>query len=441
MSAAPAQYLLTPERQACLDGWLEPLVDASGAPPGLPELPPSPERQMFLRLEAEAPQLPLPLPTRHPLKDGKPCPSCVTGWGTHQCPDHPDEGRVTPRLCGRQACESSRDANDRERARDVWDGTGDVPVGMRHLLREGVALGVFVFPLPYELRRLCQGELVGLVRAQAWEMSVEVMERHGGGPGLRLWGREYLHPVGEPALPRAGEPEPDAAELDGTDYKPHSNVLVPLVGLTAAGTLWRGRPMLPPSWMGKRGWVMARWRERLVSVFGQWWPEGEEPPEVVWWYEPREGAEEQGHALRYFARVFPAWAGRKSVSVRPRARGLSNGRKRAERARLVGLLDARCGPVVAEFSTCPHSTPERPCPEPVVFGASTEGRVRELVRRLPGIVVAGRAALALPVRASSSILNNGESCGRSGGPWPTAPPVHVETGPPVWSLPVPTGFP
>lgn len=438
MSPAPAQYLLTHERQLCMDGRLEPLVDTSAAP--TPPPPPSRDRSKFLRLEAKSPQLPLPLPTKHQLRDGgggkaKPAHECVRGWTSTQCPPHPELERMVPLLCCVQPCESSRVANSRKRARDVWDGTSKskAPVGMRHLLRDGVALGVFVWTLPSELRRLCQGKLLLRYREQAWLMTLEVLERHGGGPGLQVWAREYLHPVGEPGIPRPGEPEPEAAPVDGTDYKPHSNVLVPLCGLTARGTLWRGKPRIPFAWMGTDGWVMARWRERLVSVFGQWWQDGAEVPDAVWFYEPRELVEEQRHALRYFARVFPAWAKHSAASVRPSPRGLSNGRKAEDLAVLLDALDRKCGPERSIFATCKHSTPDAPCPPPVRLGSATEDGLRAaLLRCFP--------VLATVAGVSTSILNNGESCGRACGPWPTAPPAFVETGPPVTSLPVLNGL-
>lgn len=363
------QYLLSPERQLTLCGAEEPLVGMVSV-----EAPsPAPDTRTG-SLFAVRP-LPLPLPTRHAPVDGRVARECNDGRGFHAstCPNHPEKPKVHPHVCGVQNCLSSREANTKERARDAWNGTADKGerVGLRHL---SVPWGIFVFTLPSELRGLCVGKKVPKFRRAAQDMAVEVMRRNGAGPDAEFYGRSWLHPVGDAEIPAAGECE--TAEEDGITYKPHENVLMPLAFLRG-GRVHRLRTHLPKSWLGEDGWVQEAWREKLVGVFGQWWPTGTPPPVTNWFYEYRETVEQKKHALRYFARVFPGWGGHKKVSCRPRAWGLAHWKKKAALLELVQHLEED-----REYATCPKSTFSDPCPPALSVSADTEERVVQVLQAL-----------------------------------------------------------
>lgn len=363
------QYLLSPERQLTLSGAEEPLrrVVSVEAPS------PAPDTRTGSLFAARP--LPLPLPTRHAPVDGRVASECNEGRGFHAstCPNHPEEKpKVHPHVCGVQNCLSSREANTKERARDAWNGTADkgARIGLRHL---SVPWGIFVWTLPSELRGLCVGKRLQKFRRAAQEMTEEVLRRNGAGDA-EFYGRSWLHPVGDAEIPATGERE--AAEEDGTTYKPHENVLVPLVFLRG-GRVHRLRSHLPKSWFGEDGWVQEAWREKLVGVFGQWWNSSEPPPVINWFYEYRQTVEQKKHALRYFARVFPGWSRHEDVSCRPRAWGLAHWKKKAQLLELVEQLHAE-----DEYATCPHSTREAPCPPALSVSADTEERVVEVLERL-----------------------------------------------------------
>jgi len=369
------QYLLAPERQLTLSGGAEPLL----APLEALEAPW--ERDCATGDLWGVAQLPLPLPSIHHLENGRVAKACNEGRGFHAstCPEHPEaKPTVHPHVCGVQNCESSREANSKERARDSWNGTADKGerIGLRHL---SVPWGVFVWTLPEQLRALCVGGRLKKFRHAAQQMTLEVLQRHGAGEA-EFYGRSWLHPVGEAELPAATGPEDQVPQKhvqeDGTTYKPHENVLVPLVHYRG-GSAHRLRPHLPKSWLGEDGWVQEAWREKLVEVFGQWWSPSEPAPVTNWFYEYRETVEEKKHALRYFARVFPGWSGHKDVSARPRAWGLAHWKKKEQLLELVGELVTE-----DEFASCPHSSREKPCPPPLTVGASTEERVLHVIAAL-----------------------------------------------------------
>lgn len=365
----PAQYLLGPTRQLTLSGGEEPLLAPPAEVPGTPNGVPPAQGRLFGEL-----QLPLPLPAVHKPEGGRVAKECNEGRGFHAstCPNHPEEKpKVHPHVCGVQNCLSSREANTKERARDAWNGTADEGerVGLRHF---SVPWGIFVWTLPAELRGLCVGPRLRKFRRAAQEMTEEVLRRHGAGEA-DFFGRSWLHPVGDAELPAPGQQE---AEEDGTIYKPHENVLVPLV-FERGGRAHRLRPHLPKSWLGEDGWVQEAWREKLVEVFGQWWSSSEPPPVTNWFYEYRDTVEQKKHALRYFARVFPGWSRHKDVSCRPRSWGVAHWKKKAQLLELVQQLRTE-----DEYATCPHSTHQAPCPPALSVSADTEERVVAVLERL-----------------------------------------------------------
>lgn len=401
--------LLEAARQLTLEGRAEPLLSAPAGETGFQGKGEAVDQVDAFRPELE--QLPLPLPTLHAKRtDGSLSPECIEGRGyaASFCPDHPGEQlSVGPRVCGCQACESSREANTKERARDAWNGTADDPEerrAFRHLA--GIPWAVFVWTLPAELRALCTGNRLRAFRKAAGEMSLEVLQRHGAGDA-QFYGRSWLHPVGDAKLPgEVGEGESESE--DGTAYAPHENVIVPLVGYRD-GRGHRLKPLLPKSWLGAEGWVAERWRERLVRVFGRWWSEGPAPT-CNWFFEYRDTPEKQKHALRYFARVFPAWAHHPKVPLRPRAFGLAHWKHREELETVASALE----PAPA-YGACPHGTPAAPCPAPVCVGGSTEEEVRATAAQ-----VVARSRGAAPYLESWRIM--GWAYAPEGpappGPWP-----------------------
>lgn len=398
----PAQYQLAPERQLTLSGGAEPLLS-----PLVVELEEAPPRNKAQGNLFGGQQLPLPLASIHQLENGRVARACNEGRGYHAstCPEHPEQKpTVHPHVCGVQNCESSREANSKERARDAWNGTADKGerIGLRHL---SVAWGVFVWTCPAEVRPLCVGKRLKRYRKEAQEMTQEVLQRHGAGGEAEFYGRSWFHPVGDAEVPEPGQ----RAEEDGTTYKPHENVLVPLVHYRG-GSAHRLRPHLPKSWLGEDGWVQERWRERLVSVFGQWWSTSEPTPVTNWFYEYRDTVEEKKHALRYFSRVFPGWGGHKEVSCRPRAWGLAHWKKKEQLQELVDELVTE-----DEFSSCPHSSRGKPCPPPLTVGANTEERVLQVLALL---VAEHRTSYAQERRTIGGLEVL---------PWAIGPPI---TGPP-----------
>lgn len=338
---------------------------------------------------------PLPRSPLHPLVEGKPHPECIRSWFSAVCPHHPGEQKpIRPQLCARQGCETSTPANTLERARDSWDGTAEKNRrGLRHF--GGAEWGIFVFTCPDELRPFCVGDKLREFRAAAGDMALEVLRKHAGDDRARFFMRSWLHPE--------GDKQPGV-------YKPHENVIVPLVAWhpvrwravrrdgrgkeriylrernALAFVAGRARPeewwvekvkgyggrvrfMLPKAWLGKDGWICEAWRARLVEIFGQWWSDDEAPPATLPFYEYRDTPEKKMHALKYFARTFPGWAGHDDVPARPRAFDGAHWKHRLIVISRMGLTSA---PLPA-FDDCAEcvAAGEEPPPRVTGFGATS----------------------------------------------------------------------
>jgi len=357
-----AQFLLDVQQQLAL--WptvpvLEPLALAADTANGC-------QSAGVLAAVADAGQLPLPLPGLplpledfHVPHDGKA--PCLRGWRYSTCPHHPEELKPKAETCTLQRCSSSAETNGLERARDLWDGTADDPsarVGLRHF--GAVPLGVFVWTLPEQLRAQVKGSKLRDVQREADLMTAEVLGQQVMDEDARWYLHSFVHPVGEPRLPPA-DPRAEVEELQLQEgpYHPHVNVLVPLAGLSSSGRRVRPRHLLPREWLGEGGWVQARWRERLESLFGRWWCssigealEARPPPVLNWQYGFRVTPEEKMHAAKYFARVFPRWARRPDVPLRPRASALKHHRGHAELQQLLVQLAVQPLPRFASCARC-----------------------------------------------------------------------------------------
>lgn len=345
MRASSGQFLLLESaRQLTIDGKAEPILapDGVGSDKGA-ELLTSSVQADFLKPEPEQGVLPLPMPTIHAMVDGKPHPECMKNKAgqsrgfiaTAECAQRPGDVIVGPLLCKCMNCESSRESNARTRAKRVREGTARKGLSIGLDSFDGVPLSVSVWTAPAELRARCVGSELSLFRQAANETAREVFEQLGA-LDAPMFQRSFFHPVGEPALPEEldSQGEPNA---DGTEYKPHENVLIPMAVLRY-GKARRVNAFIPKDWLGADGWIGARWRERLVGIFGQWWPEGEQAPTMNLFFEYRESPEEKAHAVKYFARPFPGWHGHDEVKMRPKALGLAHYKHKAELTELVALL-------------------------------------------------------------------------------------------------------
>lgn len=341
-SAAGQFLLLESARQLTIDGRAEPIVC-----PGLEVFEPvelQTTQSDFLKPVPEQGVLPLPMPTIHALVDGKPNPECMKNKAgeprgfiaTAECAHRPGDVVVGPCLCKVMNCESSREPNARTRAKRAREGTARKGLSIGLDSFADVPMGVLVTTTPAELRARCVGRSLSLFRNAANQLARELVDRMGG-KGAPFFQRSFFHPVGEPALPTELGSQGETINLDGTEYKPHENVLFPLAVLRY-GKVRRLNPFVPPELLGDGNWLCVRWRELLVECFGQWWPEGEPAPNVNVHYAYRQTPEEKAFSVRYFARPFPGWHGHDEVKMRPKALGLAHWKHKAELTELVTQL-------------------------------------------------------------------------------------------------------
>ena len=127
-----------------------------------------------------------------------------------------------------------------------------------------------------------------------------------------------------------------------------------------------------------------------MEIFGQWWTG--EAPAVNWFFEYRGKAEQKQHMLKYFPRVFPAWAQHPEVPLRPRAIGLAHWKKRA----LLREMLAQVGAVpLPEWGACLSCIQSGHIPPAKVsgHGETPERAAEELWRQLyrRGLAASGPA--------------------------------------------------
>jgi hypothetical protein len=163
----------------------------------------------------------------------------------------------------------------------------------------GAPLAVFVITTPDQLRpfigpaqcRALSAMWRSVVRSWAFQVW-----------GIEVGGRDEWHPTGE-------NEEPDEFGItDGTDWKPHWNALVPLMGIepaqTGPGRVVRVRGLVPaPALHLLRCMVQVVLEEVAVN-------RGARQPEALKanaFYEFRATRENTAHAISYFLRHFPAW--------------------------------------------------------------------------------------------------------------------------------------
>jgi len=385
-SAAGQFLLLESARQLTIDGRAEPIVC-----PGLEVFEPvelQTTQSDFLKPVPEQGVLPLPMPTIHALVDGKPNPECMKNKAgeprgfiaTAECAHRPGDVVVGPCLCKVMNCESSREPNARTRAKRAREGTARKGLSIGLDAFDGVPLSVSVWTVPAVLRARCVGGLLSRFREQANAMAREVFEQLGA-LDATMFQRSFFHPVGEPALPPLDEGE--TGNIDGTEYKPHENVLIPMAVLRY-GRARRVNAFIPKEWLGAEGWIAARWRERLVDTFGQWWPESEPAPTMNLFFEYRDTPEQKAHAVKYFARPFPGWHGgglKGVVNMRPKALGLAHWKHKAELTELVTQLTPG-GLEAVQRPSCRHCLKSH---RALSVRGQTEERVLQSMQRLMAV--------------------------------------------------------
>lgn len=377
-------------------------------------LPPPLSPQQRGLFDAEE-QIPLPFPSFHAPEGQRVSPECLRGFHGASCAHHrPDDLRkgVKAETCGRQRCDSSWRTNAVERARDSHNGTTDrdgrAAVDERLALRHfgSVPWAVAVWTLPEELRSLCWGDRLRAFRKAAGEMTVEVARALVSDAHSEWYLQSWLHPCGEPRPPPLTSDEAEDLPVeDELHFAPHENVVLPLACLDGAGRSRRARKLLPREWLGGHGWISDRWRERLVEIFGHWWPAEVRAPAVVFHWQFREDARGKAFALKYFGRPFPRWSHHPLVPARPRSLGLKHAKRRERLRSLVEQLQERPLPEWGSCVPCVESGKQAE----MVFaaGETADECQRELERRLDAHSCEGcGAAAAGPYLEHRRIMNS-----------------------------------
>lgn len=230
---------------------------------------------------------------------------CESGtWLRWRC----GAGHERVQFCGCKGlnCSVCKEEVTRQRGNRGWERVG----------RLAGSFGWHVLTVPQKLRRA-----VGDVGARAFaRASWRAVEAWHASMGFDVGGMTYIHPVGSMVTPckcgtttaatimqsrlEGGLPPThcqcgaELEYLDGKDFHPHSNVVVPLVGHNR-----EGRTVIIPRWMSEDDLALLRdcWKRELTTLTGMDCP----TPVVNYGYAGT--VERARHAFRYFARSFPGW--------------------------------------------------------------------------------------------------------------------------------------
>ncbi len=187
------------------------------------------------------------------------------------------ERRIRWYGCGQTSCAQPgcRDTIKGKRGKRVFERLGAL---------EDAPWAVIVLTTPPPVRGaiLDRGARKGLEQA-ARKLAVRFVRIHAfHGVPVALGGVSLFHPCGE----------------DESEWAPHFNVIIPLLGLLDDGDTRKGRYQLPESALD---WLRAEWEGVLRDRFGY------DGASNVF-YEYRLTDERKAHAARYFGRGFPGWA-------------------------------------------------------------------------------------------------------------------------------------
>jgi hypothetical protein len=391
------QYRLDPARQLTLDGKAEPLLAVELDQAEQVAQPVSPAQLALF--EHPQPEFPFHAPV-----DGRPPKECLRGFrekGNAHAHDLGDARRMVPECCALQRCESSREGNDAERSRDLFNGTKRKAgkgerIGLRHILG-AAALCVLVVTLPQSLRALGKNPKAAL---KAWERAVvreltALLAARIGWADAEFYIRAYMHPCGE----------------DGTTWHPHLNLLIPAwAWISSEGRAKRFKPFVDVAMVRE---AMAR---AQAKVFGDG-----SGVNCFWKYEQDEPGKK--HQAGYVPRTFPQWA---HLKLRPASYGMAHPKKRAELVealdglKMLPLPEWASVPLLEGFESAPISGQ----------GATAEAAREDYSRQLAmhrAFCRCGGSASSYPEhrRTMTPVVAGRATVGRVAGP---APP---ETGPPI----------
>ncbi len=269
------------------------------------------------------------------------CKPCARGW-------------AAARGCGRVGCPYCAVPAALGRSRRLYRSMGGVP------------LGVFVVTLPSGWNEHLSAPLAREIERRVWG----VIEDHYGALGVRVGARQYWHPCGDRCASCGKVPKEHGArfslgeigqcELCGAAAHPHAhlNFLVPLAGAVQGRAGWTGEVTRLRYQLTRE--QLAAFSAALASTLGEL-AKGLGLPDYTpqFFYEFRVEQEKRRHALRYFARPFPAWSAALKAIGTGRRWGLAAARASEEadawRSRVKGrkgeakALECPCcaGPVAA----------------------------------------------------------------------------------------------
>ena len=339
------QYLLCPERQLGVFGGVEPILEPVSVPEQNVETPNVSRYQE--ELFANCKQIELPL---RPNVIHKGHEECFKGYFSAICPNHQGEYKIKALTCGNIQCDASVDAVTNRRSKRQWDGRADKEkFGLRDFGE--IPFGYFVVTFPKEYQHLLASkEGIRKFNKISIDLASWVIQNNGVKKGSKLYLIQQPH--------ACGDESPD-------EFFYHSNVIVPLIGITSEGKISYSRHYLSKSLLDKsREWLKDRFKKAFNVEFLP-----------VFHYSVAIDEAKKRHLVKYVFRNL-LWNKVDEFRIRGSHGGLCNNKNREL---LKQVLD-RIGNSLPKWNVCRFSTSQNPCPEKMFFTAKTALQLSALIK-------------------------------------------------------------
>lgn len=339
------QYLLSPVRQVGLFGTVEPILEPVSVQETNVETPNVSRNQEELFAECKQIELPLRPKVIHQFQD-----ECLKGYFATICPNHQGEYKIKALTCGNIQCDASVDAVTNRRAKRQWDGRADKEkFGLKDFGSIPFAYNVLTFPKEFQY---LLGNKDGIKKFNkiSLDFASWLLQSNGIKKGSKLYLIQQPHACGDE------NPE---------EFFYHSNVIVPLIGITQDGKISYARHYISKSLIVKaKEWLKERFKKDFGLDF-----------EPVFHYSVAIDEAKKRHLVKYVFRNL-LWNKVEDFRIKGSHAGLCNSKNREL---LKQVLD-HIGESLDKWNVCRFSTIESPCPEKMFFTAKTALALSALIK-------------------------------------------------------------
>lgn len=345
-AASPVrQYLLCHERQLGVFGGGEPIFEEISSTIDAVENSSNSSNQKDLFQTSVQLELPVRPDVIHKSHE-----ECLKGYFAAICPNHQGEYKIKALNCGNVQCNASIDAVTNRRSKRQWDGRADKEkFGLKDFGE--IPFGYFVVTFPKEHQHLLSSkEGIKKFNKISVDLASWVVQNNGVKKGSKLYLIQQPHACGDE------NPE---------EFFYHSNVIVPLIGITPEGKISYSRHFISKSLLDKsREWLKYKFKKAFDVDFLP-----------VFHYSVAIDEAKKRHLVEYVFRNL-LWNKVNEFRIKGSHGGLCNTKNRE----LLKQVLNHIGNSLPKWSVCKFSTKQSPCPDKMFFTAKTALQLSALIK-------------------------------------------------------------